>query len=194
VYVDSTHLYYNTTVLTAAGKDSMVAALEAGGEPNGQFPKAKQRIALADICELRFSGPGKVLEIYYGLNSPATLFGKSEPSEIYQLLRQKLAPHVVPRQGTLSRSSSASAAFIGLLLAVVMGGLFTWWASFADPNPNNHGRRAAMKDAIDLWLSKLGVWGAAGISAAVVSIFIIWFAVAFFIPRPAEVIEVHQTS
>jgi hypothetical protein len=194
VYLGDTHLYHNQTVLTEGGKNKMVAALEAGGNPDEQFPKAKQRIALTDIRELRFSSRGKALEIYHGPKSPTVLFGKDEPSVIYRSLRQRLAPDVTPREGTLSRASSALAASIGLMLSVVVGGLLTFWAAIADPNPNNLGRRAGMKNGIDVALAEFGVWRTAGVAAAVVAIFALWFAAAFFRPRPAEVVDVTRST
>lgn len=197
VHVGDQRLYIKFGFLTESGRDEAARNLENNQSPDAALGWGTTKILLADIRELRFSQALNILEIYYGANRRRyEVHSSKDPVHqwLYQLLRERLASDTKPESGFLSRSASLFAPVGWLLFALILAGLLLFVAATANPNPHNTGRGAGIKDLLDRFLYRLGVFGTAFLVSLPILGLIAWVVYRWRNPPEAEIIAIPETT
>ena len=216
-------LHLRLNILTAMGKNKIVQALKDGFPPETAISRKRIEISLASIRELCFSEEAEVLEIFYGAKSPIVvdgsrpsgvremyntlrekssvkevvqevLFQPSVAREIYDALRQRIAPGVAPTAGTLQARNAINSPVIGLILTVFGGGCAIY-ESILPPNPHfhmNHWLKEGPKEWFRQMLTTIGTWNLVAIVLALAAFFAWWLIYRLSHPHKAEVIVLTQ--
>jgi hypothetical protein len=207
----SLHLRLN--LLTARGKNKIVRALEDGVPPETAISRKRVEISLESVRELRYSEEADVLEIHWGAKAPVVVYGRrawgireilktlrEKPSiqevilrpsvirEIYEALRERIAPGVAPTAGTLEARNAINAPVIGLFMTVLVGGVAIWRSAVLAPHPNHDWLRDGPKNVLEKILVRIGTWNVVAIVVVVAACFAWWLAYRFSHPHRAEII------
>jgi hypothetical protein len=199
VYLSESTLYIKLNIYTQTGMDKILLMLKDKADP-AKAMKNPVVIQLSDVKELRYSKTARALEIHCGKKKPITLYTKtalygiksSANNEIYQTLKKRLEGTARISNGELTSGSSIYGPSIGVIISSVTGGVFIWWATFADAGAQNTGRNKGLKNAMDLFLSKAGVIGTACIFAVVIAAFAAWLLYRMKNPHEAEVLTINN--
>jgi hypothetical protein len=193
IHLSEDRLFVNFAFWTQVDRDEVVRSLENNQAPEAVFGRGTHMIVLAEINELRFSHALNLLEIYHGERNRRYEIQSPRDSVhfwLYSALRERLAPATTPESGFVSRSGAISVPVWGLVIALVTGALFSFWAAIARPDPHNEGRAAATKDLIERFLYRIGFTGTAVIASGVILGFVCWAIYRWRHPPLAEVIKI----